>query len=139
MSLEPKILLVQVPRVLIGLLLIATGIAKILDIPGFAKVLSHYQIFHGMLVYNLVAYTLPFIEIVIGISLLFAWQTKWGALAAIFLHLAFIVILTITIFRGIHLDNCGCFGVYFARPLSWKTILEDFVMLAFSVVAWVVA
>lgn len=132
-------ILFQVPRVFVGLLLIATGIAKILDIPGFAKVLAHYQIFHGMFMYNLVAYTLPFIEIIIGLSLLLAWQTKWGALAAIVLHLGFIVILTVTIFRGIHLDNCGCFGVYFARPLSWKSVIEDVVMLGLSVAAWILA
>lgn len=122
----------HVPRVLVGALLIATGVAKVLDIPGFAEVLSHYQLFEGMAIYTLIAYILPVIELAIGFSLVLRWHERFGALAAIALHLGFIAILTLTLLRGIPISNCGCFGVFLARPLTWVTILEDIVMLALS-------
>jgi hypothetical protein len=30
------------------------------------------------------------------------------------------------------LSNCGCFGVFLARPLDWGTVVEDGVMAALS-------
>ena len=34
--------------------------------------------------------------------------------------------------RGLGLENCGCFGVFLARPLEWYTPLEDAVLIAAS-------
>ncbi|MBC8645596.1 MAG: hypothetical protein H7X85_00410, partial [Thermoanaerobaculia bacterium] len=34
--------------------------------------------------------------------------------------------------RGIAVPNCGCFGVFLARPLTWGTVLEDGGMVAAS-------
>ena len=126
----------HLPRLLIGIVLVATGVAKLLDIPGFAEVLSHYQIFDGMLFYTIIAYTLPMIELGIACSLLFRWQERWGILAAAVLHLGFIIVLSVTLMRGLEIDNCGCFGVYLARPLTPGSILEDVVLLLIVLAAW---
>jgi hypothetical protein len=40
--------------------------------------------------------------------------------------------LSITLFRGIALENCGCFGVYLARPLTTSSPLEDLVIVALA-------
>lgn len=127
--------MLNLPRLLIGLTLLVTGVAKLLDLPGFAEVLGHYQLFPAFLT-TLLAYTLPFVELAIGLSLLLAWKEQLGTLAAIVLHIGFIVVLTITLIRGIPIMNCGCFGVFWPRPLTWGTILEDVVMLMFSIGAW---
>ena len=43
----------------------------------------------------------------------------------------------ITLWRGLALANCGCFGVFLARPLTRQTVLEDVVMLGLSLlVRW---
>ncbi|MFZ2682051.1 MAG: MauE/DoxX family redox-associated membrane protein [Patescibacteria group bacterium] len=129
----PQRVIIHLPRILVGSVLVITGLAKVLDMPGFAEVLSHYQLFNNLTIYTVIAYTLPFVELAIGFSLLLSWQTRWAALGAIALHLIFIIILTITLLRNIPISNCGCFGVFLARPLTWTTILEDVVMIAFSV------
>jgi hypothetical protein len=131
-----KQLALHLPRVLVGLVLIASAVGKILDIPGFIEILSHYQIFSGTAIYTLVAYTLPIIELAIGFSLLLRWHERLGALGAILLQLGFLTILTLTLLRGIPISNCGCFGVFLARPLTWGTIIEDLVLLALSLCAW---
>ena len=38
--------------------------------------------------------------------------------------------------RGLTLANCGCFGVFLARPLSWESPLEDLVALALCGFLW---
>lgn len=37
---------------------------------------------------------------------------------------------------GIAIDNCGCFGVYFARPLTPYTLVEDLVLLGLPGALW---
>jgi len=34
------------------------------------------------------------------------------------------------------MPNCGCFGVFWARPLSGATLIEDLVMAGLSILAW---
>jgi len=38
--------------------------------------------------------------------------------------------------RGLSLDNCGCFGRFFAQKLRWWVLLEDVYLLGLS--AWLV-
>ena len=59
-----------------------------------------------------------------------------SAIGAIVLNIGFITILTLTLLRGIPISNCGCFGVFLARPPTWVTIIEDLILLALSLGAW---
>lgn len=121
-----------VPRVFVGLVLVSTGIGKGLDMPGFVGVLDSYQLMAHWLSIAL-AYTLPFIELGTGISLLSAYKRVTTAWIAVGLHALMIGVVTLTLARGIHVPNCGCFGVFLARPLTIITFVEDAVMLAMSV------
>ena len=126
----------SVPRVLVGLVLIATGSGKGFDIPGFVTVLDAYQL-QPHWVSIVLAYTLPFIELGIGICLLIAVQRVPTAWIAVGLHMVMISVVTITLKRGIEVANCGCFGVFLARPLTKIAMIEDAVMLALSLlVLW---
>jgi len=43
----------------------------------------------------------------------------------------------ITLWREIEIANCGCFGVFLARPLTAQTVAEDAAMLGLSLlVLW---
>ncbi len=123
-----------IPRVFVGLILIGTGIGKGLDMSGFVTVLKGYQLMpHWLNV--ILAYTLPFIELGIGIGLLLAIKRVQMAWLAVGLHVLMLSIVIITLNRGIAVANCGCFGVFFARPLTTVTAIEDVVMLAMSLLA----
>jgi hypothetical protein len=62
------------------------------------------------------------LEIILGVFLLFGWQMRWWGLAASALMVFFIVLLAITYFRGID-ANCGCFGT--GDKISPLTMLRD--------------
>lgn len=123
-----------IPRIFVGLILISTGIGKGLDIPGFVTVLEGYQFLPNWLSVVL-AYSLPFIELGIGICLLIAFRLIPAAWLAVSLHVLMLSIVLIILFRGVEVANCGCFGVFFARPLTPVTAIEDLVMLVMSLLA----
>jgi hypothetical protein len=43
------------------------------------------------------------------------------------------------VLRGLKLANCGCFGVSFARPLGWSTVVEDGGMTVLSLALYALA
>ncbi len=124
-------LLDWLPRKLLGLILIATGLGKALDISGFVEVIAAYQLLPetGNI---LVAYSLPFVELLTGLALFTGYALIMAAWSAVLLHIVMLIASTVTLLRGIHLDNCGCFGVFLARPLTLQTPIEDGVLLALS-------
>ena len=111
----------------------ATGIGKLLDVPGFARVLAQYRLFPAPLLAP-VAWGVTLAELAVAAGLVVpAWRRR-AAVAAAVLAAADAAVLTVTLLRGIALENCGCFGVFLARPLRPYTPLEDVVMLAAALV-----
>lgn len=126
-----RIILVTILRVFVGAVLVASSIGKMLDIPGFIKVLETYQALPlGSL--PAVAILLVLAELKVAEMLLWPGRLRSGALASMLLHLMFTFFATATYFRGISVPNCGCFGVFWARPLTALTIGEDLLMLVLS-------
>ena len=64
--------------------------------------------------------------------LLAGWRLRSAALASAVMHAAYGTWAGVTLARGISVPNCGCFGVFLTRPLTWGTVLEDGVMVAAS-------
>ncbi len=126
------------PRVFVGLVLLATGTGKLLDMAGFVTVLDAYRLMPYWM-NTALAYTLPFIELLIGCSLVVKANPSREAWGAIVLHLLMLTAVSITLQRGIPVDNCGCFGVFFARPLTIQTLFEDLFMLLMSFFALIIA
>jgi len=121
----------QFPRYFVGLVLIATGTGKALDIAGFVPILAAYDLLpaQGNII---LAYSLPFIEFATGMGLVMGRWLRLTAWVAVGLHSMLLGAVVITLRRGIALANCGCFGVFLARPLSGQTVIEDMVMLSLS-------
>ena len=99
---------------------------------GFAVILNSYQLQPHWASIAL-AYTLPFIELGTGVCLLRAVQRVATAWVAIGLHTLMISVVAVTLIRDIQVPNCGCFGVFLARPLTVITLIEDAVMLTLSI------
>jgi len=91
----------------------------------FAYILAGYELFpEDWILY--IAQWFPWVEIALGVFLLIGWKIRFVAAAATALLLAFIVVLSITYFRGID-TSCGCFN--FTDKVSPLTILRDNVIL----------
>jgi hypothetical protein len=115
-------------RLLIGGVLLASALGKSLDMPGFVDVLVTYRLFPEWLLWSL-AIGITGIEWVLAVWILVGWQLSTGALIALSLNGLYAIGLVVTLFRGIDLQNCGCYGVFFPQPLRWYSPLEDLALV----------
>lgn len=118
-------------RVLFGLLLAITGLAKLADMPGFIDVVAAYQTLPTFLL-PFSAWTLALAEVALALWLVSGWRLGSAAVAVVALHLMYLGWLTQALWRGLDIRNCGCFGVYLARPLQPSTLVEDMVLLVLA-------
>lgn len=114
----------NIPRALFVALLLAAGVGKLLDMPGFYGIVESYRILPLALV-PISAWLLVLSELALAAWLLWGRWLHRASLALIALHAMYLLWIVIALARGIELANCGCFGVYFARPLRWYTPFED--------------
>ena len=117
----------SVLRVLIGAILIATGTGKLIDVAGFARVVGTYRVFADSLLLP-VAISIPAAEILLGVWLLSGRRPFAAAMTALGMHVGYAAWSASAVLRGLTLANCGCFGVFWPRPLGWSTVVEDLVL-----------
>ncbi len=116
-------------RVLLGAVFIYAGATKIVDPTGFATAIDEYGLVTWRMA-NLIARTLPIIEIISGLGLIFDIKGALGLLVAQLL--GFVIILSYAINAGLNID-CGCFGP--SEPGAdysgslWTTLIRDLFMV----------
>lgn len=122
-------------RFLFIALMLTTAIGKLLDNRGFAEVILTYQLLPTVPEFVLLSFALAFsfFELAIGIALIKAMFLRACGLALIALHSMYTGLAVITLLRGIDIQNCGCFGVFWARPMTWVTVVEDLILLGLSI------
>lgn len=118
----------QVLRGFFAALMLATAVGKLLDMPGFYAVLRTYQALPELLIAPS-AWAITVLELVLAIWLVVGRWIKLAALAVVATHTMYLAWITAAWLRGLDLDNCGCFGVFLARPLTAQTVIEDAVLL----------
>lgn len=110
---------------------------KILEPRQFAGIVYRYQVIGpsaalGFLPANLLAVTLPWVELVVGVLLLSGfWRREAAALAGVLL-VVFLAAVGIAAAQGIDLKNCGCFSVdaHGGRAAGWALVVGDLALLA---------
>lgn len=118
-------------RGFIGLVLFATAAGKLLDVPGFARVLGSYRALPDASLLPL-ALAIPVAELALSTWLFSGRRLAGAALASATMHLAYAAWSAAGVMQGLKLPNCGCFGIFLARPLGWSTVVEDLVMVGLS-------
>ncbi len=122
---------IRVLRYGIAVILLLSGFGKLLDVPGFVQVLITYQAIPEWGLYP-VAAILVLVELRIAEWLFREKTLIAGAFGSLMLHILFTLWTVVTLLRGIPVPNCGCFGVFLARPLTGWTVVEDLVLVAAS-------
>ncbi|MBC8283410.1 MAG: hypothetical protein H8E32_06310 [Nitrospinae bacterium] len=115
-------------RLFIASVLLLTGVGKLLDVQGFIKVIDTYRVVPTFL-QPVIAVFMVVVELKIAENLYRKISLKFTALAATVLHFGFTLLAIFTLLRGIEVPNCGCFGVFWARPLTYITVIEDIFMV----------
>lgn len=100
--------LLLVIRIILGFVFIYAGAEKISDPEAFAISISNYRLLPIASI-NIIAITLPWIELVAGVLLIFGIAVKENSSILFSMLLVFTIAIVISLFRGLSID-CGCFG-----------------------------
>jgi uncharacterized membrane protein YphA (DoxX/SURF4 family) len=122
-------------RCLFVLLLAASAGGKLADMPGFYAVVDSYRLLPLSLL-PAAAWALTLTELTLAAWLAAGKAMPAAAAALVGLHALYLFWLASALWRGLALPNCGCFGVYFARPLTGWRLVEDAVLLALACLLW---
>jgi hypothetical protein len=115
--------LVAYARDVIGLVLLAGGLAKLADGPGqFIVVVRGQDLLPGSWA-SMVGSLVPWLKMTLAVSLLAGLVVAGTAAAATTLFALFVVAIVVNLFRGGHI-SCGCFGSGFHARLSWWAALR---------------
>ncbi|HSW38707.1 MAG TPA: MauE/DoxX family redox-associated membrane protein [Acidobacteriota bacterium] len=115
-------------RCFLAAVFLYSGYIKIESPLQFAAIIEGYQlepVLPAALVWPIARY-FPWFEIALALFLLIGWKIRYVAWVTTAVLLTFIVILTITLARGIE-ANCGCFS--FDDPITIRTIIRDGLIL----------
>ena len=124
--LENKYLLL-LSRLIIGFIFVYAGMEKISDPEGFARAINNYKLIPFSLI-NIAALILPWIEVTLGLLLIFGITVKENAFIASTLLGIFIIAITVSLVRGLNID-CGCFGTVSGSKIGIQKLIENFLLI----------
>jgi uncharacterized membrane protein YphA (DoxX/SURF4 family) len=106
-------------RLLLGGFFVYASLDKIWSPASFARIVYQWQVV-GPVPSNLVAVTLPWIELLAGLLLIADLARRESALVIALLLVVFILAAGSVMARGIDVANCGCVSVSKAEtPSAW--------------------
>ncbi|MEG2277927.1 MAG: DoxX family protein [Odoribacter sp.] len=130
--------LINVCRILVGLLFIYSGFVKGVDPLGSDYKFTDYFNAFGMNWMGFAALSLSFlqslIEFLVGICLLLNVKTKWAAWGAL-IFMAFFTPLTLILAIKNPVTDCGCFGDALVLT-NWETFGKNLILLALTLVVF---
>ncbi len=119
-------------RVIVGFVFIYAGILKISDPAGFSDAINNYDLLPLSFV-NFFAITLPWIEVVAGLFLLFGISVKENSFIISAMLVVFLLAIVISLGRGLNIE-CGCFGTSSGTKVGIIKLVENSILLIFSFV-----
>lgn len=119
-------------QIAIGLVLLVAGLSKIGDVATFARQIHHYRMVPFGLE-NLLAMTLPWIEVVAALAILLRVQARAGAAVGVGLMGLFVVAVAAAVARRLDIE-CGCFGTADATRVGLSKLLQNVGLLAVAAV-----
>lgn len=124
-----------VARVIVGAVLVYAGATKAAGpAEEFAVVIGSYDVLPRDMVLTAATF-LPWVEIVVGWSLILGLRLRAAAAAAASLFAAFLFALLTVKAKGIELPNCGCFGDGIHLTIA-QGLAFDSALAALCWVAW---
>lgn len=128
---QSKRYLLRFLKIGLGFIFLYASLPKIFDPFGFAIAIGNYRLLPEPFLYP-VAALLPFLEFLVGLSLITGYFLKGGLLLAFVSLITFTLALILNFIRGIHVD-CGCFSLkedhVSSLTMLWY-ILRDLILIA---------
>lgn len=116
-------------RIVLGGIFIYASLDKILHPAAFAEIIYNYQVLPGEII-NVSAIVLPWLELVLGILLVFGKFLPGASVLCALLLAAFWATLLFNLARGLDV-HCGCFSTQSTdqAPMVWY-VFRDTTFLA---------
>jgi|SRR5438034_1839975 len=113
-------------RTMVAIILIASGLSKLIDYRRFVEAVRRFRLLPSFAV-RPVAAAIPAGELAIGVGLCcsVAWSNRllvWSGAPAIVLFAIFASAVTINLLRGNTDISCGCFGSSKEDKLTWSVV-----------------
>lgn len=123
--------LFHICRLLLGLVFVYASYDKILHPQAFALAVFNYQVAPDWAV-NLIALILPWLELLLGLCMIFGLWMPGVTVAGTGLLVVFLGALVFNQIRGLDI-HCGCFSTEITKgPAGLGTVLRDVGFLAVS-------
>lgn len=113
----------RLTRIAIGVVFLAAALGKIGGPAAFALQVHNYRL-APIWSENLIALTLPWIELLAGLSLVLGIRARSGAIVALTLMVMFTAAVGSAWARGLDFE-CGCFGKSSAAHIGASKFLEN--------------
>lgn len=120
---------------LIAVILLVSGISKIIDPENFLNTLNTTLAFLGENIIILIATALPVLEIAIGLMLVLKIKIKETLIATVILFSAFLLFAFYGTIAGFDVD-CGCFGNSISSEFGFWMIIRNIFFLMLSIVLY---
>lgn len=124
---------IRTAQVLIGVVFLIAGLAKIGDLGSFASQIHNFRML-PVWSENLLAMTLPWIEVVAAMCLILGQRARAGGALAAVLMFVFIVAVAQAAIRGLDIE-CGCFGTADGTRVGLEKLLENIGLFALAVIS----
>lgn len=115
-------------RLLLGVILLSTGITKLVHLKQTQRGIQDYQLIPASLEAKLVpalAFLLPLVELVTGGGLISGLEITFSTFLSLCLLLIFTIAIIINLRRGRSDLSCHCAGILGNHTLSWWSVLRN--------------
>lgn len=110
-------------RMLLGIVFVVSGVAKMWDIYGFSKIVSGYGVLSESMIVP-VSILIPFAEFILGMMLLLNFHARVASLSLLVMVVVFTGLSAMRYLSGATSD-CGCFGEVLQRKINANLFVEN--------------
>jgi hypothetical protein len=123
-------------RFILGAMIMLSAIPKLMDIEtnSIYLIYSYYVLpIQPVNVARFFGLVVPYIELLIGLGLIFGVLTRLSAIGWIIMSLAYFIIKLVVIFVQERIISCGCFSSILPDMLVTQSIWLDVISILFSI------
>jgi len=119
-------------QTILGTIFIFSGITKAIDITKFAEALANFRLLNDNLI-NVIKYTLPIIEILLGIFIIFNFYSSLPSSIASLVLSFFTALIVAKLFEGEQI-SCGCFGALSSDRLDILSVVRNLILILIGII-----
>lgn len=117
-----------VASIVVGLVLLVAAVLKLLEGPLWLKQAADMDVVRPL------AQMVPYVELLIGASLVLQVLQPWPAVAAVAVFVVFTIVVALRLLDGSR-PPCACFGSRSTRPLGPYHVVRNLGFIALALVA----